>query len=239
MKIGILQCDDVAPPLQERHGNYPDMFVRLLRRVDPDLQFQVWRCHDGQLPDLHTTTDIDAWLITGSKHAAYDDLPWIHQLGDLIRELYVSRQRLVGVCFGHQLMAHAMSGTVRRHPDGWGVGMSFNMLTTQQPWMVPWQDTLELIVSHQDQVSALPDNAVALGGSAFCPIYLMQLGDTFLGLQGHPEFTKAYSADLMEYRREALPDTVIETGLASLSKQTDSLLMAQWMLNFIMPNKTP
>lgn len=232
MKIGILQCDDVAQVLQERHGNYPEMFMRLFHSVDPDLSFQVWRCHDGQLPDAGA--EVDAWLITGSKHGVNnDDLPWIESLCALVRQLYTLKKPVVGVCFGHQLIAHAMSGAVVRNPGGWGVGLSCNTVNTHLPWMEPWQPTLDLIVSHQDQVDRLPDDALALASSPFCQFYLILVGATLLGVQGHPEFTKGYAADLMEYRRGGMPDELIEAGLASLSKPTDAKLMAQWLLNFM------
>lgn len=238
MKIGILQCDDVALVLQERHGNYPEMFMRLLRRADPSLTFQVWRCHDGQIPDI--SAEVDAWLITGSKYGVNDGLPWIEQLCRLIRQLYVLEKPVVGVCFGHQLIAHALDGVVELNPGGWGVGVSFNTVSTQLPWMDPWQPTLNLIVSHQDQVLSLPDDTITVASSPFCPYYLLQLGKTFLSVQGHPEFTKAYAADLMEYRRNAMPDELIEAGLASLNQPLDAQIMAQWMLNFMrlaMPKK--
>lgn len=231
MKIGILQCDDVMLSLQKNHGNYPDMFMRLLSRVDPDLSFEIWCCHDGQIPDANVK--VDAWLITGSKYGVNDDLQWVDRLCDLIRQLYVLKKPVVGVCFGYQLIAHAMSGIVRRNPQGWGLGVSFNSVNTQLDWMEPWQPTLNLIVSHQDQVIRLPTDAVALASSSFCPYYLMQLGKTFLGVQGHPEFTSAYAADLMTHQRHYITDEQIEIGLASLSSPQDADVMAQWIVNFM------
>lgn len=231
MKIGILQCDDVRPELQKKHGNYPEMFMHLLRRVDSTLQFQVWRCHKGQIPD--SDTDVDAWLITGSKYGVNDGLTWVEQLCDLIRQFYALKKPVVGVCFGHQLITHALSGTVQRSPKGWGIGLACNSVSTQQPWMRPWQPTLSLLVSHQDQVLRLPAHASTLASSPFCPHYLIQIGPTFLGLQGHPEFTDAYAADLMAYQRQYIPNAQIESALASLGAPQDDFLMAQWLLNFM------
>lgn len=231
MKIGILQCDDVLLALQTTHGNYPEMFMQLLRRVDPDLSFEVWRCHEGQIPDADV--EVDAWLITGSKYGVNDGLQWVDQLCDLIRQLYTLKKPVVGVCFGHQLITHAMSGVVKRNPKGWGLGVSCNSVSTQLAWMEPWQPTLNLIVSHQDQVVSLPTDTITLASSSFCPHYLIQLGPTFLGLQGHPEFTAAYAADLMKYQRKYIPEKQIETGLDSLNTPQDAHVMAQWMLNFM------
>lgn len=231
MKIGILQCDDVMVTLQAAHGNYPEMFMRLLHSVDPELSFQVWRCHEGQIPDANV--EVDAWLITGSKYGVNDGLQWVNQLCDLIRQLYALRKPVIGVCFGHQLITHALSGLVKRNPKGWGVGVSTNTVSTQLPWMKPWQPELNLIVSHQDQVVSLPANTITLAGSSFCTYYLIQIGTTFLGLQGHPEFTTAYAADLMEYQRKYIPEDRIKMSLASLSTPQDAEIMAKWMLNFM------
>lgn len=231
MKIGILQCDDVMVALQEKHGNYPEMFMDLLRGVDPKLQFQVWRCHENEIPD--SEAEVDAWLITGSKYGVNDGLAWVGQLCDLIRQLYRLKQPVIGVCFGHQLIAHALYGQVERNPKGWGVGLSHNVVTTKQLWMEPWQPTLDLLVSHQDHVAHLPTDAIVLASSPFCPHYLIQIGTTFLGLQGHPEFTDAYAANLMAYQRKYIANDVVETGLASLYTPKDAHIMAQWLLNFI------
>lgn len=231
MHIGILQCDDVAPPLRDAHGNYPDMFITLLRGMNDALTFDVWRCHEGELPP--STDGVDAWLMTGSKYGVYDGEPWIEALSEFIRRLHKEQRRIVGVCFGHQLLAHALGGAVRKHPKGWGVGVSYNDVQEQAPWMQPWKPDLNILVSHQDQVYQLPAQSKVLASSEFCPFYMIQIADNALGIQGHPEFTKGYSADLMEMRRGRISDEVLEKGMASLESHVDDELLAGWMLNFM------
>ena len=231
MLIGLLQCDDVAEALQPRHGNYPEMFERLFKAVDPTLEFRVWRCLDGEIPD--DTDAVDAWMTTGSKYGANDGDDWIEALSGFIRKLWAAGKPLVGICFGHQLMARALGGEVVKSERGWGVGMSFNRLSERAEWMVPWQEELDLVVSHQEQVLRPPQGARILAQSDFCPIYVMQLGEHFLGVQGHPEFGKAYSADLMERRRDSIPNDRLREGLASLDAPVDDRLMARWILNFM------
>ncbi|TLF48194.1 GMP synthase [Halomonas urmiana] len=231
MVIGLLQCDDVAPELREAHGNYPEMFEALFHRVDPTLAFRVWRCLDGEIPD--NVEAVDAWLTTGSKFGVNDELPWIAALEAFVRDLWAAGKPLVGICFGHQLLAKALGGEVVKSDRGWGVGLSFNRVTQHADWMVPWQPGLDLLVSHQDQVVRLPPGARVLGGSDFCPCYLMQLGEHFLGVQGHPEFTKAYSRDLMALRADLVGRHRVRQGEASLSAAVDDTLMVRWILAFV------
>lgn len=231
MRIGLLQCDDVAPELRRVHGNYPEMFAALFKKVEPSLEFRTWRCMDGEIPD--DIEAVDAWMTTGSKHGVNDGLPWVDDLGDFVRQLWRAGKPLVGICFGHQLMAKALGGEVVKSERGWGVGMSFNRVQARREWMAPWQPGVDLVVSHQDQVERLPPEASVVGGSEFCPYYLMQVGEHFLGVQGHPEFTKAYSRDLMALRRELVGEERVREGMASLEASVDDTLMARWILGFL------
>ncbi|KAA0696705.1 GMP synthase [Halopseudomonas laoshanensis] len=231
MKIGLLQCDDVMESLQVAHGNYPEMFNELLLARHPDAQIRVYRCMDGELPqDLN---ECDAYITSGSKFGVNDGLPWIDALQECIARMWEQGTPLVGVCFGHQLMAKALGGEVIKSPKGWGVGMSFNQVLVRKSWMKPWQDKLDLVVSHQDQVSLLPPQAEILASSEFCPYYLVQYGQHFMSVQGHPEFCKSYSRDLMDARRGVIAHARLREGQASLSAEVDAPVMSSWIINFM------
>lgn len=231
MIIGILQCDDVNQDLQVDHGNYQQMFSMLLRDLLPESQLPVYRVLEGEFPDK--VEECDAYLITGSRHGVNDGMQWIDDLCEFVRELWSLRIPLIGVCFGHQLMARALGGTVRKAEQGWGLGLSFNQLHERREWMTPYQDHLDLLVSHQDQVTILPPQAQVLASSEFCPYYLVQYGDHFVSVQGHPEFTKGYSRDLLKMREEILPPARVRAALTSLSGETDGDLMMQWLVQFL------
>ncbi|MFP8967472.1 glutamine amidotransferase-related protein [Pokkaliibacter sp. CJK22405] len=230
MKIGILQCDDVNPALQPDHGNYPAMFEALLREQAPDATFAVYRCLEGELPA--SVGECDAYITTGSKSCVNDDNQWIRQLEDFVRALYEANKKLVGICFGHQLIARALGGEVLNSEKGWGVGMSFNAVSSPKPWMQPQQDKLDLIVSHQDQVVTLPPEAQVLASSRFCPFYMLAYGECFMSVQGHPEFSKTYSRDLMNLRRGVIPDERIREGQVSLNAEVDDRVMMSWIMHF-------
>lgn len=231
MRIGLLQCDDVLESLQVAYGNYPEMFTELLLTQYPDAQIRVYRCMDGELPEA--LDECDTYITSGSKYGVNDGLPWIDALQGCMARMWEQGTPLVGICFGHQLMAKALGGQVIKSPKGWGVGMSFNQVLARKSWMDPWQDKLDLIVSHQDQVSLLPPQAEILASSEFCPYYLVQYGRHFMSVQGHPEFCKGYSSDLMAARRGVIAHARLREGQASLSAEVDAPVMSSWVINFM------
>ncbi len=231
MKIGILQCDDVQPQLQPEHGNYPAMFKTLFHAIDPTINFAVYRVIDSELP-AHID-ECDSWLITGSQYSVYDKLEWIPLLEDFIRDLYHNKKKLVGICFGHQLMAQALGGKVEKSDKGWRVGVSENQIIEKREWMTPDKKDIAILVSHQDQVTALPEDTAALAASDFCPFYILQYSSHFLSIQGHPEFTKKYSKDLMISRKDRIPANRIKAGIESLRKAINGELLTKWCLRFL------
>ena len=173
MRVGLFLCDDVRPELQPEHSNYPQMFEALLKKQSASIELVTYRVLDEEFPA--TTSECDYWLISGSRHGANDGYAWIDQLQDFVRRLYAEQRKLVGICFGHQVMAKALGGMVVNSEKGWGVGLSENVITQQKSWMQPAPPDFRLLVSHQDQVVALPDSAEVVAGSDFCPFYMVQL----------------------------------------------------------------
>lgn len=231
MKLGILKCDRVSDEFIADHGQYPEMFANLLQPADPTLEYLIFDAEHGELPsDIHV---VDAYLITGSRHGVNDGLPWVEQLEDFVRQLHAAQKKAIGICFGHQVIAKALGGQVIKSPKGWGVGMSQNTLFIHKEWMKKSKQQFNLLVSHQDQVVELPQGAEVLAGSDFCPYFMMQISHHFLTVQGHPEFTKAYSRDLMVSREDALNEREYNRGIKSLELSEDDALMAQWIIDFI------
>lgn len=230
MKLGILQCDKVREEFSS-HGQYPERFSAILQPIYPTIKFTVFDVEHGEFPkDIHAA---DAYLITGSRHSVNDDFPWITELEEFVRTLYQAHKKIIGICFGHQLIAKALGGKVVKWPHGWAVGMSQNKINQYKEWMKPSQNKFNLLVSHQDQVLELPKDAEILASSEFCPYYMTQIGSHVLTVQGHPEFTKEYSRALMSLRKTALGDELFQKGVASLELPEDDALIAQWIVNFL------
>lgn len=229
--IGILVVGEPPAELADRYSGYGTMLEELLRAADGALEFRQYDVRGGERPAAPGAHD--AWLITGSRHAAYDDLPWIHWLAGFIRELDARKIPLVGICFGHQLIARALGGEVVKAPQGWGVGVHAAGITARAPWIDADAEVVRMVVSHQDQVTTLPPGAEALAASDFCPIAMYHIGSHVFAMQAHPEFSRAYSRDLMEVRRGLIGDDRIAAGMASLGTDTDAGRVARWIVAFL------
>ncbi|MGK0499496.1 MAG: GMP synthase-like glutamine amidotransferase [Oceanicoccus sp.] len=231
MKLGVLKTDDVRPEWVEDFGEYPDMFAELLRKVEPALEIIVYDVQLGEYPQ--SIDEVDGYLITGSKSSVYEDKAWIHQLMDFVRSLRQQRKKLVGICFGHQIIAEALGGKTEKSNKGWGVGRHTVTLSDKAADFGEQGEDFSILVSHQDQVVTPAEGAEVLASSEFCSIAMCQLDNHILSFQGHPEFKPAYSQQLLDLRREVYGVELFQQGQDSLSKPLDRLRVAQWIVDFI------
>lgn len=207
------------------------MFRTLLHGADPDLDFAVYDVERGEYPE--DIDDVDAYLITGSKASVYEDEPWIETLMEFVRELHDRRKKLIGICFGHQLIAQALGGRTEKSAKGWGTGLHTHRFTTLPAWHDQGDADLDILVSHQDQVVENAPGAIVLASSDFCENAVSQIGDHIITFQGHPEFVRDYSRAIMEVRRDSLGEDVYATGQASLARETQGSRVATWIVNFL------
>jgi GMP synthase (glutamine-hydrolysing) len=216
---------------RDRFKDYPGMFEQLLLAEDSSLELSVFAALDGELPEKLEACD--AYLITGSRFGVYEDHQWIRDLEALVRDLFAAGIPIIGICFGHQVIAQALGGQVGKSHKGWGVGVHTWKIAAKPDWMNHDEGHFSMLVSHQDQVHTLPANGETLAQSEFCSIAAYQIGSTALGFQGHPEFSKAYSEAIMELRRDIIGEQVYQTGMASLSQVPQGNVVARWTLDFI------
>lgn len=220
MKIGILQTGHVAENLQPENGNYPEIFARFLgAKGFETINFAVV---DNEFPEA--VDIVDGWLITGSRHGAYEDHPWIAPLEDLIREIYARGIPLVGVCFGHQIIAQALGGKVEKFDGGWAVGATRYDLAGKEVTLNAW---------HQDQVVELPRDAIVVGSNEFCRYAALLYADKAFTIQAHPEIDKTYIGGLLEHRAPGVvPEDIRLEALARRNEETDAALVADMFGKF-------
>ncbi len=215
MKIGILQTGRTPEELRNKHGDYDDMFRRFLG--GRGFEFITYPVLDGVIPE--SVRDADGWLITGSKFGVYENHSWIPPLEDFLRRAYAEAVPVVGICFGHQIMAQALGGSVEKYPGGWSVGPEVYELDgiSDKACVMAW---------HQDQVIEKPMGAEIAGSSASCKYAALSYGDRAFTIQPHPEFDAAYVADLVVARRNVLPDNLPEKTLTNIDKPLSSAAIA-------------
>ena len=225
MKVGLLECDDVVGRFSEVKGGYREMFAALL----PAFSFRYYAAHRGELPS--SPRECDAWISTGSKYSVYEKHKWIDELAAFIRSTGNERP-YVGICFGHQMLAHAMGGEVAKAKQGWGVGVLGVEVLRREDWMDPPLKTFSIQHMHQDQVQRLPENSVLLGSSPHCKVGMFRIGETMLGIEGHPEFTVEYGAALIEARRAQI-GAQTDRALSSLREKSDGPVVGRWIERFL------
>ncbi|WP_438990403.1 type 1 glutamine amidotransferase [Lentibacter sp.] len=217
MKIGILQTGHAPDELLATEGDYDAMFRRLL--AGEGFEFETFNVVDGAFPSGAAAAD--AWLITGSKHGAYEDHAWIPPLEALIREISAAAKPLVGICFGHQIIAQALGGKVEKFAGGWAVGRQTYDMDGKKLAVNAW---------HQDQVVALPADTKVLAGNAHCENAVLMIGDNTLTIQPHPEFGAGVIAGLIAHRGGAVPPEQLSAAKAALDTETDRGLFRDMMV---------
>lgn len=209
MLIGILQCGHFPEELQGETGDYGTLYSNFL--AGRGFDFQVFSVVDGIFPD--GAEACDGWLISGSKHGAYEDHNWIPKLEALIRDIRDAGRPLVGICFGHQIIAQALGGRVEKFSGGWSVGRTIYHFEDGDRALNAW---------HQDQITALPDGARVLAASDSCRYAALGYGTRIYTIQPHPEFNRREVAGLLRVRGDLLEAPIRDGASATLDLPVDN-----------------
>lgn len=233
MKLTIFETGAIPEPLSPRFPGYPQMFGAMFARAGAPFAYETVKVGEGApLPDPAT---LDAVLITGSSAGVYDPLPWIAPLRAFIQTAYAQNTRMVGICFGHQIIADALGGEVRKSEKGWGLGRHTYGVSSRTDLIAGGPDAVAVACSHQDQVITPPRDAAVVLSSDFTPNAGLAYGNgATLSFQPHPEFEDSYAHALIDLRAGLAPAPVLAAARASMAKASDAPVLGRAMARFLL-----
>ena len=237
IKLGILNAAPAQYHLPDEKTE-PEKFADLFSAVAAPFSYETWDATEGDLPA--STSDCDAYLVTGSPCGANDEAEWIRDLGRFVLDAREDARTLVGICFGHQLIARTLGGLVARAERGWMLGLHDIHLKGDKDWIGDEAGPQPLYFVNQDQVTQLPTGAELLAGSDACPNAMFAVGHGVLGLQAHPEqpreSIRAFAQRLLELGR--IEEQEYVAAVASLGRsEAQGLKVARWITRFVLASR--
>ncbi|MGK0440539.1 MAG: GMP synthase-like glutamine amidotransferase [Pseudohongiellaceae bacterium] len=232
MKFCIIENDMIDEVVVDRYHSYGKMFTHLFRSVKPNIEVDVFNAMKMEYPESFDR--YDAVLLSGSRADAFGQDEWLVELKNRTQQLMDDKKTLIGVCFGHQLIAMNLGAEMGRAPVGWGMGrMSYRWHQDNAAAKFADSDGFSLLASHQDQVLTHPEGAEILASSEFCPIAAYTVGKHIICFQGHPEFVEDYSTCLINKRKNLLTEDQFQAFSDSLQYGHDGQKVAQVMCDFV------
>ncbi|KAJ8067735.1 hypothetical protein OCU04_003340 [Sclerotinia nivalis] len=242
LRIAILECDTPLPNTDAKYHGYGGVFSSLLERgtttLTPPLPVSSLQIgsYDVTLQEYPTLSSIDAILISGSRFTAFDSEPWIVKLVEFVRRvLEQGRVRVVGICFGHQIVGRAMGMRVLRNERGWELSVTAVELTGRGKEIFGLE-SLNIFQMHKDMVYEYPEEVEQLAYTDKCATQGMYIKGRLMTVQGHPEFTKEIVREVLEARHASgiFDDETFEDAMSRVNKDHDGVKVAQAFLKFIM-----
>jgi GMP synthase-like glutamine amidotransferase len=228
--IGILNAYHFDPTEGNYQETYKLVYDEYFKTIMPGVEFKTYNVGFNDFPK--SIDECQGWVITGSPASCYDDFDWIEKLKTFTLECHKHKKKLLGICFGHQLIASALGGRVEKSDKGWGVGVRKFKIKETLDYMQPKLEACSLLFSHQDQVLDLPPNSTLIGSDSFCPNQIFSIEKHIFSIQGHPEFTRKYAKERFDTRVERLGVDVHKEAIDSLALETDEDIIGAWIRKF-------
>jgi len=213
--IAVLVTGDPIAQTRATRGD----FLQLIRAAAPAFAAVPWQAHDARvldvLPDL---TDALAVIVTGSPLSVTDAEPWMERAAAALVQWVRAEVPLLGICFGHQLLGHALGGKVARNPRGREMGSVAFTVSEPDP-VVGGPGSWLVNSTHVDSVVELPPDARVIGATTLEPAAAVRFGPRAWGVQFHPELDAAVMSQYIEARRPALLAEGFDVDTAERSVQ--------------------
>ena len=238
MRIGVIQTGRVRGDLAQRHGEYPAMMEALIGPHAPGMRFETVALVDGA--DLPAPESFDGYVITGSRHGVYDaDVPWIGPLKEWLRAVRAAGRPIVGICFGHQILAEAFGGRAVKHEGGWRLGPHEFEVAARPRWAADAPERLRLHSMHQDQVVAVPQDAQVWATAPGCVYAGLTYGDPdapdAVSIQPHPEMNAGFKRDLTQHLHDEarVPEALARAALDSIGAPVDNAAVGAMFARYL------
>ena len=230
-RLGLLICDEHDDEFIAKYGTYDRDFIDMLEAVMPGYwEYRIWHCQNHELP--LSPSECDAWIISGSRAAAYDKDTWVESLKQFVQQLDHAGASVLGICFGHQLIHSALGGDVEKYYDGWGLG-AYPVSIVEDLASLKASDTIRVLAMHQDQVITCAPHFSVIGTSHFCQHAITLKGHSILTFQAHPEFTDELFASICSRIRPKAGEQRVDSALVELGKPDDRIQIRQLVADFL------
>jgi GMP synthase (glutamine-hydrolysing) len=199
----IVKTGTTLYSISTRRGDFEDWICASMG-VDRECLTVASVFEEAALPRPENLTGI---VITGSSAMVSHREPWSERTAAWLREAVMCETPLLGICYGHQLLAHAMGGRVGSNPRGREIGtiqVQLEECAARDPLLAGFAGSVRMHASHLESVLELPGDAVRLGASDGDPNAVFSIGSTAWGVQFHPEFDADVMRGYIEERREQL-----------------------------------
>ncbi len=199
----IVKTGSTLPALRERRGDYEDWIAEGMGLARDAVD--VVSVHEGEpLPDPASVSGV---VVTGSSAMVSDREEWSEHAAAWLANAVGGRTPLLGICYGHQLLAHALGGRVGPNPRGREIGtvtVELREAAGSDALLGDLPGEIVVQVTHVESVLELPSGARLLAGSAADPHHAFSIGDNSWGVQFHPEFDADVIRAYLDARREII-----------------------------------
>lgn len=234
IRIAILKTGTTYPELKERFGDFDTWF---LAHLDiPKLSVTVLDVTQGA--PTSQPTDWDGVFVTGSPAMVSDKEPWSEATSRWLGNAVKEGIPIFGVCYGHQLLAHATGGLVGYHPKGRETGthtVELRDAAMSDPLFRDLPKSFPAHLTHKQSVLDLPENAVLLAYNAFEPHEAFRIGECAWGVQFHPEFSEEIMGTYLSVQAPELEQENLSPGtlMDNIQKTPDASSLLVRFVEFV------